>query len=114
MTREKNEGEDANGVKNSMASFLNNPENGTWKGPSVALSCIEAGIPVALNEPGKIEDQQFTVRSRDWRYVFTRTGAEELYDHRNDPNEWHNLANEIQFYEIKKKLKLELMNMTIH
>jgi arylsulfatase A-like enzyme len=96
----------------TLYPFLNDPENGTWEGPSVALSCIEAGIPVKLNEPGKIEDQQFTVRSKDWRYVLTRSGAEELYDHRNDPNEWHNLAYETQFIAIKEKLKLELMKMT--
>jgi hypothetical protein len=42
-----------------------------------ALSCIDAGIPGELNEPGKIEDQLFTVLSRNWRYVFTRTGAED-------------------------------------
>lgn len=32
------------------------------------------------------------VRSRDWRYIRYADGSEELYDHRNDPNEWNNLA----------------------
>jgi arylsulfatase A-like enzyme len=32
------------------------------------------------------------IRSRDWRYIHYRDGSEELYDHRNDPHEWHNLA----------------------
>ncbi len=96
----------------SMRPFLKDPVNGSWDGPSVALSCIDAGIPVALNEPGGIEDQQFTVRSRDWRYVLTRTGAEELYDHRSDPHEWFNLAGNPDFAEIKDKLKTELLRMT--
>ncbi len=96
----------------SLRPFLDDPENGIWEGPSVALSCIEAGIPVKQNQPGLIEDQQFTVRSRDWRYVLTRTGAEELYDHRTDPNEWTNLANDIRFSEIKEKLKSELLSIT--
>ena len=96
----------------SLRPFLDDPENGIWEGPSVALSCIEAGIPVKQNEPGLIEDQQFTVRSRDWRYVLTRTGAEELYDHRTDPNEWKNLANDIRFLETKEKLKAELLSIT--
>ncbi|MCK5462673.1 MAG: sulfatase-like hydrolase/transferase, partial [Bacteroidales bacterium] len=96
----------------SMRPFLKDPVNGSWDGPSVALSCIDAGIPVALNEPGGIEDQQFTVRSRDWRYVLTRTGAEELYDHRSDPHEWHNLAGNPDFAEIKDKLKNELLRIT--
>ena len=96
----------------SLRPFLNDPVNGSWDGPSVALSSIEAGVPVALNEPGRIQDQQFTVRSRDWRYVLTRTGAEELYDHRNDPHEWHNLANDSEYSEIKEELKSELLRMT--
>ncbi len=32
------------------------------------------------------------VRSRDYRYLRYADGSEELYDHRNDPNEWRNLA----------------------
>lgn len=32
------------------------------------------------------------VRSEHWRYIVYADGTEELYDHRTDPNEWHNLA----------------------
>lgn len=32
------------------------------------------------------------VRSERWRYIRYADGAEELYDHQNDPNEWTNLA----------------------
>ncbi len=96
----------------SLRPFLEDPIEGSWEGPEVALSCIQGGIPVALNEPGKLEDQQFTVRSRDWRYVLTRTGAEELYDHRSDPNEWHNLADDPEFSAVKASLKNQLSRMT--
>jgi len=34
------------------------------------------------------------VRSRDYRYIRYSNGDEELYDHRSDPNEWHNLAGQ--------------------
>ena len=33
-----------------------------------------------------------SVRSRDWRLVVYEDGPEELYDHRNDPDEFKNLA----------------------
>ncbi len=33
-----------------------------------------------------------SLRSDDWRYTIYDDGSEELYDHRNDPNEWKNLA----------------------
>lgn len=36
--------------------------------------------------------ENHTVRSPDFRYIRYQDGAEELYDHRNDPNEWMNLA----------------------
>ena len=96
----------------SLQPFLKDPVNGSWNGPNVALSCIEAGLPVELNVPGRVEDQQFTVRSKDWRYVLTRTGDEELYDHRNDPNEWNNLAGDPEFSDIKAELKTTLLMLT--
>lgn len=34
----------------------------------------------------------YSVRSQDWRFIRYADGQEELYDHRNDPNEWKNLA----------------------
>lgn len=38
-----------------------------------------------------------TVRSLDWRYIRYADGTEELYDHRNDPNEWKNLAGDPKY-----------------
>jgi arylsulfatase A-like enzyme len=35
-----------------------------------------------------------SVRSERWRYIRYADGSEELYDHRNDPNEWTNLARD--------------------
>jgi len=35
-----------------------------------------------------------SVRSRDWRLISYEDGAKELYDHRTDPDEFHNLAND--------------------
>jgi len=37
---------------------------------------------------------EYSVRSEHWRYIRYRDGSEELYDHRVDPNEWTNLAEE--------------------
>jgi len=34
-----------------------------------------------------------SVRTRDWRYIRYKDGAEELYDHRADPDEFKNLAS---------------------
>jgi choline-sulfatase len=43
-----------------------------------------------------------SVRSERWRYIRYADGTEELYDHRDDPHEWKNLANDPQFTGIKR------------
>jgi iduronate 2-sulfatase len=43
-------------------------------------------------------------RSLNFRYIRYRDGTEELYDHRSDPNEHHNLAGNPKLDSIKKKL----------
>jgi hypothetical protein len=43
------------------------------------------------------------VRSERWRYIRYHDGAEELYDHERDPNEWENLAADTRYDEIKRE-----------
>ena len=45
------------------------------------------------------------VRSENWRYIQYRDGSNELYNHENDPNEWHNLSGYIEYEGIIKRLK---------
>ena len=45
---------------------------------------------VALSSFGK---GNYAVRSERFRYIRYLDGSEELYDHRNDPDEWNNLAS---------------------
>jgi arylsulfatase A-like enzyme len=44
------------------------------------------------------------LRSERWRYIHYADGGEELYDHRNDPNEWTNLAGKLEFAPVKAEL----------
>jgi len=37
------------------------------------------------------------VRTKDWRYIRYADGEEELYDMKNDPNEWNNIIAEQQY-----------------
>ena len=68
----------------SFRSLLQNPE-GSWKRP--ALTSTTEG--------------NHTVRSDRWRYIRYKDGTEELYDHENDPHEWHNLAKDPKMKSIK-------------
>jgi arylsulfatase A-like enzyme len=44
------------------------------------------------------------IRTEEWRYIRYANGDEELYDHRNDPYEWSNLATQPEFASVKKEL----------
>lgn len=44
------------------------------------------------------------VRSRDWRYIRYRDGAEELYHHEVDPDEFRNLADDPALAAVKSRL----------
>lgn len=71
-------------------------------------------IASTLRDPGSAKDRSvllpymdgksFAVINRDWRYIRYHNGAEELYDLKNDPNEWHNLANKTEHSALKKQL----------
>ncbi len=45
------------------------------------------------------------VRSHSWRLITYEDGAEELYDHRSDSDEFHNLANDPRYKSIKNQLR---------
>jgi len=45
-----------------------------------------------------------TVRTPDWRYIRYANGDEELYDERQDPSEWSNLAAKPEFTAKKAEL----------
>ena len=76
----------------SFRPFLENPINGTWNGPPVALNHLHGNVNPANNIPSPIAENHHSVRSSRYRYTLTSDGEEEFYDHLNDPNEWNNLA----------------------
>lgn len=44
------------------------------------------------------------VRTERWRYIRYADGSEELYDLQTDPHEWHNLAGQTRYTELKREL----------
>lgn len=59
-------------------------------------------LAATLADPAQAEDRdvflpymtpnEFAIINRDWRYIRYGEDGEELYDLKQDPNEWHNLA----------------------
>lgn len=69
----------------------------TLKAPATAVD-RDVFLPYMI--PG-----QYAVINRDWRYINYGDGAEELYNLQEDPHEWHNLAEDPRFDEVKAKLR---------
>ncbi len=72
---------------NSLVPLLKNPQ-AHWPYPAITT----------------YDYWEFSVRSENWRYIRYIHDSEELYDHRVDPEEWVNLADELEYFEIKSEL----------
>ena len=40
------------------------------------------------------------IRTKDWRFIQYADGSQELYDMKNDPNEWTNLAGDAAYADV--------------
>jgi iduronate 2-sulfatase len=82
----------------SLRPLLNNPA-ASWKDPAYTQV-------VHQKKTGR------SVRTERWRYTEWSYGKDgsELYDHDNDPHEWHNLTNDPKFAKEKQELQKLLQN----
>jgi arylsulfatase A-like enzyme len=84
----------------SLKKLISNPGCIDWGGSPVALSSVRGNTGI-----------HHSVRSVNHRYTLCQNGEEELYDHRSDPYEWHNLAGKTSEEEIRKDLRQKLLNI---
>ncbi len=77
----------------------------TLEGESLAKILIDPAMATDRNvflpymTPG-----EFAIINRDWRYIRYGEDGEELYNVREDPNEWNNLASDPQYTDIMAEL----------
>ncbi len=64
------------------------------------------GWSAPFNVPG---DFTKMIRDERYKYVWYVTGEEELYDLEADPEEWHNLAGEPEHEELRREMKMRLL-----
>ena len=90
----------------------NNPSES--KGPGFALTYVasKTGSVRSAGDISKPEDHHATIRDDRFRYILCINGEEELYDHQNDPYEWYNLADSVDFKDIKESMKEKLISFT--
>lgn len=62
-------------------------------------------LPPALMTYGK---GNHALRTERWRYIRYKDGSEELYDHKQDPNEWTNLAGEKKYRDLMDEFAAQL------
>lgn len=74
-----------------------------WKGSNGALTLVGN-----YGNKYPTEEQNFSYRTKYWRYIRYGNGEEELYDHKYDSYEWENVANDKKYKKIKEKLRLEM------
>lgn len=89
---------------------MEDPASSAWEGPDTALTMV-----AAWNEGEDSQDplrQHFSLRTLRWRYIRYNTGAEELYDHDDDPHEWKNLAGLRGYEAVTDRLRKKLAKMT--
>ena len=68
-------------------------------------------IAPAITEVTTHDRLNHSLRSDRWRYIRYNNGSEELYDHRNDPYEWTNLAADEAHAAKKQELRDKLMSI---
>lgn len=71
----------------SLRPLLENPD-AEWNRPAVTT----------------YQRNNHAVRSEHFRYIRYADGSEELYDHRDDPREWHNLAGDPKYAKVIEQL----------
>lgn len=54
------------------------------------------------------KENHLATRDQHFRYIRYADGSEELYDHRQDPHEWHNLANKDAYRAVKATLAAKI------
>ena len=105
-TRKSQKGQPLDGT--SLVPFLRDPDTEEWQGPEAALSVIQADG----GADGDTDAHHYSVRTKRWRYILYSNGAEELYDHENDPYEWHNLEHSEDHTDVKAELRAMLLRLT--
>ena len=74
------------------------------EGDSLVRFLKNPGAPKSTPTLTTYQRGNHSLRDERWRYTRYKDGSEELYDHRNDPMEWTNLASNARLNTTKQQL----------
>ena len=115
----------------SLQPFIKHPKTKTWKGPNGALTVLGVGINKEIPGLGVnknkgalwhveiqkdlpksyVYQQNYSYRTKEWRYIVYRNGKEELYHMTKDAYAWNNLAAKEKYRKTKEALKNEVLEI---
>lgn len=72
----------------SLVPLLENPDNKNWDYPVLTM----------------LSDKHFSIRKAHWHYIIYNGKETELYNLKDDPEEWNNLAGKQEYSEIMDEL----------
>ena len=90
----------------SMKPFLKDPERGEWDGTDYAITAMYKWAQ--YYDPAY---QNYSLRSKDWRYIRYENGKEELYHTLKDDHEWNNLAQNTKFEKKLTEFRKQLLSI---
>ncbi len=96
----------------SLRPLLEQPDRADWAGAMAAISMVSGPAAQDREHAYRVADEHFSVRSRTHRYILYTDGEEELYDHRTDGHEWHNLAGRSEQADVQRSLRAFLAATT--
>jgi arylsulfatase A-like enzyme len=80
------------------------PEPGNLDGHSLVPLLVDPRAAWDYPAITTYDYSEYSVRTERWRYIRYIDGSEELYDHDNDPEEWHNLADDPRHSAVKQEM----------
>lgn len=81
------------------------PEKNGLDGHSLVPLLEDPGRPWDYPAITTYDFDEFSIRTEDFRYIQYIDGGEELYDHRDDPEEWVNRANDPDYASTRAAMK---------
>ena len=88
----------------TLVELCNLPERSDFDGISLRSMLVNPQTKVSRPVITSYDYGSYSIRYEKWHYIRYIDDSEELYDLQADPEEWHNLATDIEYADMKTRL----------